>query len=195
MRAKVLISGTLIVLMSGGCSTVRVLTGKCEAEFVELGWPIMIEQSGHTTTSRLSERITRTSLGSAEYDRVKAALILGEAAPGTAVMWSASAFNVNGGYIGVLLPVPVSAGQTVPIEGAFVGGGWGLRSVRPGAPATIGLRSSDFVATFAGGSLQVTGIRPLAVHVDFTANSASNAALRIVGNAQFSVRNGSVRCD
>jgi hypothetical protein len=195
MRLGTLIPISLIGLLSTGCSTFHVHTGRCEAEFIELDWPIMIEQAGRTTTSRLSERIAKSNLGSAAYEGVKAALIRGEVPPGTAVMWSASAFNVNGGYIAVLLPLPVSAGQTLPVEGAFEGGGWGLRSVRAGAPATIALRSSDFSATFAGGSVKVMGIGPLSAHVDFTASNAANATIRIVGDAQFSVRNESVICD
>ena len=195
MRLNVLASISVLTMVSSGCSTVRVLTGRCETEFIELDWPIMIEQAGRTTTSRLSERIAKSNLGSTEYEKVKAALIRGEAPPGTAVMWSASAFNVNGGYIGVLLPLPVNAGQTIPVEGAFEGGAWGLRTVRPGAPVSVALRSSDFAATFAGGSVRVTGIGPLAAHIDFTASNASNATIRIVGDAQFSVRSESVVCN
>ncbi len=184
----------LTVATSLSCSTLEFLTGDCDAEYLEVRWPTTIVRGTSTSTSTIFHRLAQANVGPQEFETLKGIFIRGEPGTASVVMWSVGAFQINEGYISFTHRASLPAGEVIPIDGAFEGGGWGTAFGRPNSAGTVGVRASDFVATSATGALTVLQGVPLRVRIDFTARSASSEVMRISGDAQFQLTTEAVSC-
>lgn len=195
MRAKrPVIALTAAALTINGCATIDFLTDNCRTEWVAVDWPVSITRNGTTTTVTLKGTVAPGNIDQSDFNILKEVLATGGRELVTNVIWSVPAFETNGGFIALMHPAPMAAGQSLPVELAFDGGGWGIpEGPRPFAPV-LSVRADNFIATSATGSITAITSIPLKLRVDVTARSASGETIRIVGDAVFSYHVERDRC-
>jgi len=129
----------------------------------------------------------------ATFAELKAFAIDGQTLPGQRVAWTVDGLNGEG-YLAVVLPGIVAAGQSWAITSAFVGGGWGVLP-GDGSGAAVSARFGSSQATAATGTVSVLALQPLRVglELDFVVGAGVTHAIR--GNADFRFSREEVACD
>lgn len=168
-----------------GCGSIEFLTDNCRSEAVLVSWPATITRGGAATVLPLAGAVTPGNIDPSDFDILKEVLATGGRELVTTVIWTVPAFEVNGGFIALMHPAPLAAGQIEPLNLAFDGGGWGeVEGNRPFAPA-IAVRADNFTATSAAGSITAISSIPLRLRIDVTTRNAAGETMRISGDAQF----------
>lgn len=192
-RKAVAISAAGFLLALPGCQTVRLLTDQCDTEIIRVSWPVMITRGGQTNGFSLTGAVTESNIDPNQFRALRNVLVSG-GGDVTNVVWTVNAFNINGGYIAMMHPAPLTTGQVEPVNLAWDGGGWGtITSPRPFAP-TIAVRADNFTATSASGSMRVISGLPLTLAVDVTTSNGTGETMRIVGEAVFTYERLSTSC-
>jgi hypothetical protein len=155
--------------------------------------PITVEREVRTAQITPRATITRANVPS-HFDALRAALIDGRPQPGMAAIWSVPAFDANPGWLAIELRTSLAPGEAVPVGAAFDGGGWGIETRPPNAPARIAVRAGDFIASSASGTITVLQTAPLELKLDLTAASADGKAIRMLGNARFGLERETGPC-
>jgi hypothetical protein len=181
-------------LAINGCATFDFLTDNCRSEWVQVDWPVSITRNGVTTTTTLKGSVAPGNIDQSQFDLFKEIVATGGRELVTNVIWSVPAFEVNGGFIGIMHEAPLAAGQNLGV-GVFDGGGWGIPSeaIRVEG-ALVSVRADNFVARTATGSVTAIQSIPLKLRVDVTAGNAAGETIRIVGDAVFSYHVERDRC-
>lgn len=176
------------------CDAVDFLTDNCDSESITVTWPAVITRGGFTTNVTLIGTVAPGNIDQSQFNLLRQLIITGNADLTTNVVWTVPAFNVNGGYIAFQHAAPLSTGQTVPVNFAFDGGGWGIvTSPRPLDPI-VAVRAENFSATSATGSITAVTGAPLKLRIDVTARNAAGEEMRLTGDATFEYRKVSSNC-
>jgi hypothetical protein len=182
-RLETIAAASLIGL--SGCSTFDLLTDNCATDFVRVTWPATITRGTSTTNVTLFGSVTAANIDPSQFE------LLGDVITGrrqgtlATIVWTVPAFDINGGYIAFTHSAPLTVGDSVDVDFAFDGGGWGAASAAREIPAAIAVRGDNFNATEATGTLTVLSTSPLRLHVDVTTRNAANQSMSISGDAQF----------
>src|ERR1044071_1326915 len=116
------------LIATQGCYAVEALGGRCTQEQLTVTWPTTITRGNTVTSVLLVSTLTPSNVDKNQFDALRAALTQGDPTKYN-VTWGVDAFNVNGGFIAFTHATPLSAGQSVQINAAFNGGGWGANQV------------------------------------------------------------------
>ena len=96
------------------------------------------------------------------------------------------AFDVNGGYI-ALTPhaAPLATGETLSRSGSHSQAVDGAHTPpRLPLPPGIAVRTDNFVATSATGSITALATSPLRLRIDITATNAAGETIRLTGDCR-----------
>ena len=168
-----------------GCAAIDFLTDNCQSEFIAVSWPVTITRGGTATVATLTGSVSPGNIGTGDYTIMKEVLATGGRELLTTVVWSVSAFDVNGGFIALMHPAPLATGQTEPVALAFDGGGWGVVGGNRPFAAVLSVRADNFLATTATGSITATSGMPLRLRIDVTAKNNVGETIGLAGDAQF----------
>ena len=94
-------------------------------------WPATIVRGTSTTNVTLTGAVSPSNIDPGQFKLLRQLLVTDDQDITTNVVWTVSAFDVNGGYIAFQHPAPLSSGQIQAVNFAFDGGGWGVSSVAP----------------------------------------------------------------
>ena len=192
------IAGKAILLAGflplGSCQTIDFLTDNCTAETLRVAWTAPITRGGVTQTVLLSGSVAPGNIDPAQFTIMKELLATGGREIAANVIWTVPAFDINGGFVALMHPAPISTGQVLPVNLAFDGGGWGVvPSNREFAPV-VSVRANDFLATTASGSIKANNGIPLRLQMDITARSESGETIHLGGEAIFSYQEIGTNC-
>lgn len=194
MRSLVKALSLTALIATQGCSALEFLGGRCTQEQIVVTWPVAITRGSMTSNVLLTNTITPENIDPSQFDLLRRALVNGDAAAAATVVWTVSAFEVNGGYIALSHAAPLSSGDTQQITGAFDGGGWGATPAsRPTLPV-IAVRADNFVATDAAGSMTILDNKPLRLRIDVTVRNAAGETMQISGDAGFAYQKVTKTC-
>jgi hypothetical protein len=105
------------------------------------------------------------------------------------------AFDTNGGYIAFSHEAPIENGQSLDIGATFDGGGWGASpAVGTASRPVIAVRTDNFTATSASGSITALNKSPLRLHIDVTTSNASGETIHVTGDAGFAYQSVTKSC-
>jgi hypothetical protein len=186
------------LLATQGCGHLgylEALAPQCIQEQIVVTWPVTITRGSSVTSQLLTSTLTQTNIDRAQFDALRQALTEGGGAGAYNVIWSVSAFNVNGGYIALSHVAPPASGETQQIGGAFSGGGWGAQAVGRSVPPSVSVRADNFVATSATGSVTALASSPVRLRIDITASNAAGETMRLAGDAGFSYSKVTAICN
>jgi hypothetical protein len=180
-----LVTAALAALLTQGCATFDLLTDNCDTEFVRVTWPATITRGTSTTNVTLFGSVTPSNIDPTQFELLRDVLTTGSRGTLATVVWTVPAFDINGGYIAFTHSAPLIPGQTVGVNFAFDGGGWGAASAAREIPAAIAVRADNFTAAAASGTLDVVSTSPLRLRINVTTRNAANQTLSVAGEAQF----------
>ena len=183
-----------VAILSPACSTLDFITDNCDSESLTVTWPATIVRGTSTTNVTLTGSVSPGNIDPGQFKLLRQLLVTDDQDITTNVVWTVSAFDVNGGNIAFQHSAPLSSGQIQPVNFAFDGGGWGVvPSARPLDPI-IAVRSDNFRATSASGSITaITGL-PLKLRIDVTTGNPTGENIRLTGDAQFDYQKTSSSC-
>ena len=172
------------LIATQGCYAVEALGGRCTQEQLTVTWPTTITRGNTVTSVLLVSTLTPSNVDKNQFDALRAALTQGDPTNYN-VTWGVDAFNVNGGFIAFTHATPLSAGQSVQINAAFNGGGWGANQVSVAPVPAISVRADNFTATGASGTITALDASPLRLRIDVTTTNAAGETIRLTGEAGF----------
>ncbi len=174
------------LITTQGCVVLESLGGSCTQEQITVTWHATITRGTSVTTPLLVTTITPQNIDPSQFQILRQTLTSGGGSGTYNVMWTVSAFEVNGGYIAFTHAAPLASGETQQVASAFAGGGWGAQSIAAATPPAISVRADNFTATSASGSISVIDSSPLRLRIDVTTSNASGETLRLAGEPGFS---------
>ena len=190
--AKALLLAGMVPLSS--CQTIDFLTDNCKSESLRVAWTAPITRGGVTNTVLLSGAVAPGNIDPSQFTIMKELLATGGREIAANVIWSVPAFDVNGGFIALMHPAPMSTGQVHPVNLAFDGGGWGIVPSNREFATVVSVRADNFLATTASGSIKANNGIPLRLQMDITARSASGETIHLGGEAIFSYQEVGTNC-
>jgi hypothetical protein len=176
------------------CQTIDFLTDNCTSEFLRVAWTAPITRGGVTNTVLLSGSVAPGNIDPTQFTILKELLATGGREIAANVIWSVPAFDINGGFIALMHPAPMSTGQVHPVNLAFDGGGWGIVPSNREFATVVSVRANNFLATTATGSIKANNGIPLRLQMDITARSASGETIHLGGEAIFSYQEVGTNC-
>jgi hypothetical protein len=191
MTRRIAVLAALALPFLSSCKAARFLTGNCEAESIEVVWPVEIRRDGVASTTTLRSAVTLANVGSPAYELLRASLVDGTLSRDIAVIWNVPAFGGTGGiamrHRAVLAPT-----GTAQIANASEFGGWGTAD-NPVANAFAHVRTTQ-AATVTSGTIRQLSSAPSRYQITIDATEASGSRLQISGEASFFKRVEKTSC-
>ncbi len=172
------------LIATQGCVALEALGGRCTQEQLTVTWPATITRGSTVTSVLLVSTLTPANVDQNQFDALRAALTQGDPTNYN-VTWGVDAFNVNGGFIAFTHGTPLNTGESVQINAAFNGGGWGANQVSVAPVPAISVRADNFTATGASGTITALDGSPLRLRIDVTTTNSAGETIRLTGEAGF----------
>jgi hypothetical protein len=168
--------------------------GGCESDRIDGSFPVSVQFDNVSETWDLTGLVFDSNLDPSSYAALVEALIDGTRSTAGAVWTIDQGFGAQGGWMAVHLGGGVAAGDVLPVNDIFTGGGWGLSS--PSAiPARVGVHVGTFEATAVSGTMTVLATGPLSLRVNLSFDDGQGTTLEIEGDMGFARVRESVSCD
>jgi len=160
--------------------------GDCSSERVEVSLPATIERNGVPENVTLGDAVAVGNVSVPDFATLRAVLTGDATSESAGVIWTVPLSGATQGWVSLAIDAPLSPGTTLTVGSTYDGAGWGLFDLPAGTKAAASVRDDSFAATSVTGTVEVLGVMPLRLRLDLTATDASNATVRVQGDAAFS---------
>ncbi len=187
-----------IVAAAGLLGAVAVISactafGDCELDRIDASMSgANLELNGTPAFVTLAGTVTPGNVNADTYNRLVGALIEGsESTIGAA--WTLDQGLTEPGWLALVLGVETLEGDTIHVEQAAIGGGWGFFDA-PVTPLLVSLKLGDFQATSAAGTAVVLGTAPLNLRLDLILGNTDGDTVLVQGDMVFRRTQEAVSC-